>query len=610
MKKNPIFIHSLFRAGSTYLFSVFRQSESEYYTYQEPLHELTVWAAKNTPEVLNVDHGSEKALQLRHPVLKGGYFKELIAVWPSWKNSISEEVVYQNYFAPSGKNFGVELWRVLIDEAKFRPVIQECRTSGRIRAIKQALGGHHIYLWRNPWDQWWSYKIAEYFDLANRLIIHADNAPEPISYMLNSLSLEVYQGRDISGAFAFYRDRPLDSSASYLVFYMLWCLALREGLDHSDVLINIDALNDSIEYRKTLESDLRAFNIHGVDFSSCKAAQGFYSKSSQTFFKELEMRVHGWLIDGGWSYEQIKEIQNLRLQFEPEIWTDPLEKVSQSQLLAQVDRISQVALRYEGGLANQTRIQITAQQVSAALNAELDVVKLDLHNLHQASHNNWTQWQQSKTQEENTLKQLEQAKAELKQAMETAQSCQIQMQSALARADQSEESTQKYLQDIKNLSINLDSLRQDLYKAHQDNNYNYSISELRLEQLNELYRSKSWRITAPLRWAMRKLRMLRQFRIKILIKELVKKLLRKLVPYVVARPMLKSFAISLVYRLGVADRLKRFIQIAPKSSILNVLISEEVVDFRLQLQRGQPVNGVNSNKKTPLEAYLTRGQDR
>ena len=43
MKEAPIFIHSLFRSGSTYLFSLLRRSP-EVYCYSM-MHELVAWAA-------------------------------------------------------------------------------------------------------------------------------------------------------------------------------------------------------------------------------------------------------------------------------------------------------------------------------------------------------------------------------------------------------------------------------------------------------------------------------------------------------------------------------------------------------------------------------------
>lgn len=159
-KLQPVFIHSLFRAGSTYLFKVFRRSYHGYRVYQEPLHEITAFSVED-PQRLLCGFGDKETRINRHPELTKGYFQELFEAWPAWRENIVEEIVYRSYFACNEAEAGIEFWQSLIDASKGRPVFQECRTSCRIGVIKKSLAGTHIYLWRNPWDQWWSYKIND-----------------------------------------------------------------------------------------------------------------------------------------------------------------------------------------------------------------------------------------------------------------------------------------------------------------------------------------------------------------------------------------------------------------------------------------------------------------
>ncbi|MGQ9797531.1 MAG: hypothetical protein ACUVR9_14345, partial [Desulfosoma sp.] len=158
MEKSPIFIHSLFHSGSTYLSHVFRRSPCGYWCYQEPLHEA-VYFAKNDPTILLRGFGEEDLNLYRHPRLDKPYFQELLDVWPAWKDTLDQSAIYDAYFPAPGQDFGIGYWQALVNAAQGRPVFQECRTSGRIGAIKARLGGYHIYLWRNPWDQWWSYEV-------------------------------------------------------------------------------------------------------------------------------------------------------------------------------------------------------------------------------------------------------------------------------------------------------------------------------------------------------------------------------------------------------------------------------------------------------------------
>src|SRR5271168_1053815 len=80
----PIFVHSMWRCASTYLFNVFRRSPQRYFAYQEPIHEVTVTSAANPRHLL--EFLSEKmAGELRHPILEKPYFQEIFEVHDHWK---------------------------------------------------------------------------------------------------------------------------------------------------------------------------------------------------------------------------------------------------------------------------------------------------------------------------------------------------------------------------------------------------------------------------------------------------------------------------------------------------------------------------------------------
>lgn len=49
--------------------------------------------------------------------------------------------------------------------------------------LKQQYSSVHIYLWRNPWDQRWSYQINDCFDTATHAIINAYNPPQIIALL-------------------------------------------------------------------------------------------------------------------------------------------------------------------------------------------------------------------------------------------------------------------------------------------------------------------------------------------------------------------------------------------------------------------------------------------
>lgn len=350
---SPVFIHSLFRSGSTYLFDVFRRSARGYWCYQEPLHENAFWF-REEPERLSSELGSEKRSHLRHPAALRPYYQELQETWPAWKDSITAEAIYDGYFADPDTDIGIPYFRSLIEAAKGRPVFQECRTSGRIGEIRRQLNGFHIYLWRNAWDQWWSYKVGPYFDLVNQIILTAPGRPPEVELLLDATGLGERDQTGLAESFARFSDSPGTSEKSYLGHYMLWCIGLREGSRHAHLLLNIDRLSDSNNHREEICATLASAGIEGIDFHDCQVPQSTYSEQEKILFRQLENQVHQWLIEGGWSEAELENILSIRQKFEPEIWKEPENKLNGNFLAEQASRARALSMRYETTLAETT----------------------------------------------------------------------------------------------------------------------------------------------------------------------------------------------------------------------------------------------------------------
>jgi hypothetical protein len=342
MESKPIFIHSLFRAGSTYLFHVFRRSDTGYWCYQEPLHELSYYS-KEDRDLLLSEKG-EKMVQLRHPSLGDPYFLELYKVADDCLGSLSEESVYDAYFAMGSLDSGIGFWRSLIHAAHARPVIQECRTSGRISTIKSALGGFHLYLWRNPWDQWWSYKVDRYFDLTSQLFINSPHHPGVIALLRQEIDFKPLNQGDIEDRKQWFMKHPLSPEDSYLVFYVLWLLGLQQGTEHGDLLINIDRLGGSQGYRHQVAENLADNGITNIDFSDCSIPQTTYSSFDREFFQSIEEKAHALFLSSGMSREEIDRLQAIRQEYEPECWGLPMEDASAAAILRDAQRARSLAI--------------------------------------------------------------------------------------------------------------------------------------------------------------------------------------------------------------------------------------------------------------------------
>src|ERR1700761_3229311 len=92
---SPIFIHSLFRSGSTYLFHKFRSTDN-FYCYQEPCNEALIDLDRN-PDGFMKSPGYDSRL-LRHPTLTAPYFYESYCIRDRLKGLFKKSFSYEDYF--------------------------------------------------------------------------------------------------------------------------------------------------------------------------------------------------------------------------------------------------------------------------------------------------------------------------------------------------------------------------------------------------------------------------------------------------------------------------------------------------------------------------------
>lgn len=298
----PVWIHSLFRAGSTYLLNVFRRSDQGYYCYQEPENEFLVHL-DGEPEML-LTMGAEKARALRHPMAADpAYFREFYQIRDKLAGLFRASFCYDDFFIDPGLGLPADqrvYFQTLIDRAMGRPVLQLCRSAGRIRALKEALGGIHLHMWREPRNQWWSYKVNDYFDATLQRIYNAVRLPAVLAAAGDACRVPGFQSDDLIEAFDFARRRPLASEANYFAFYALWLYAFREFEAGADGTIGIDRLSVDAAYRDEIRDRLHRLGVTGIDLSDCAVPRAVFTVEEADFYREIEKRVQGLFLRHGY----------------------------------------------------------------------------------------------------------------------------------------------------------------------------------------------------------------------------------------------------------------------------------------------------------------------
>ncbi|WP_156782115.1 hypothetical protein [Acidihalobacter aeolianus] len=242
----PIFIHSLFRSGSTWIFEKFRASPAGYWCYQEPYHEALLQLNTNPESLLS--YSEETALSLRHPSMTAPYFREFYDIKEKLTGKFDKCISYDSFFDPQTCPAIFPYTETLIAEAKGNPVLQCCRSFGRVTPLKEQFGGTHILLWRDPVNQWLSYQINDYFDATSLAIINAQNPPVIIQRLRQEIGFNEVHAENVQSEFAAFSEASLDAGQKYLIFYGLWLYHLLENQPLCEAEINLDMLSRSEEY--------------------------------------------------------------------------------------------------------------------------------------------------------------------------------------------------------------------------------------------------------------------------------------------------------------------------------------------------------------------------
>lgn len=278
--QRPIFIHSQFRTGSTYLWNKFRQ-DRENCCYYEPFHQDLVKLEPRRPHLWSHDQATTRSM--RHPDLDKNYlaeYEQLLTAGqtgvPFFKKSFSFDDFCNNGSNPEQKQY---LDFLIARAGSKRPVFKFTRSSLRIRWFTMNYpDALHIYLVRNPRDQFQSYLLMdreneEHIFLVMDLIAAGVNKQQPpFCYLAAKVPLLEYHADSFDMEHAVY-SRLLNCYSPeqrYFIFSVIWFQALLVNARHAGLVININLLQDSAAYRGTVSRKISEQGAGAPDFSDCR----------------------------------------------------------------------------------------------------------------------------------------------------------------------------------------------------------------------------------------------------------------------------------------------------------------------------------------------------
>lgn len=162
-----------------------------------------------------------------------------------------------------------------------------------------------------------------------------------------------------------------------------------------------------------------------------------------------------------------------------------------------------------------------------------------------------------------------------------AQNAEVRAQNAEVRAQEAEDRVHSLSSSLAEANKNLGAARQELHQVHQANNHHWQVAETRQKNLDAVYSSWSWRVTAPMRWGgamvLRPVATARTFANWVICNgiETFQRPLSKLMAYVLRRPQLSCRINQVLLRypalhqqlVGVAHRAGVVAAVQPTHSV-------------------------------------------
>jgi hypothetical protein len=296
-----VFLHGGWRCGSTYVWSKFRQLQQTV-CYYEPFHEILATCSSR-----KVRRDGPNSWNSRHPALSRPYRHEYLPLLGWFGRGVRgyrDDLAVGRFF-PSHSGIGPEVRYLsgLLEHATRtgkQPVLGFSRSLARAALIKQALGGYHVVIRRNPVQQWLScrsYRVTDrsvYFELCHLLKLALAPQRSPAGRFASHLGLpRLPAGRPFQRQYELLREAlwPWSDEFSYRAFLGATLLSYEAAIPEADLLIDIDRLSEAAAYRQSVTAALREQTGLEVTFDDCHSGAAHDPKATPVDFARVQTEV-------------------------------------------------------------------------------------------------------------------------------------------------------------------------------------------------------------------------------------------------------------------------------------------------------------------------------
>jgi hypothetical protein len=269
---DAIFIHAMWRTGSTYLWTKFREQVA-YRAYYEPLNEALLYAGNVARTLPDPDQTRRR---LRHPPLGRPYFDEYPLRAGGGLSGFDDRLPYSRYCLSAG-DLDVPLSGYiggLIAHARANeqiPVFQFNRSLLRSHWLRERFSGVHILVIRDPYDVWRSMRTQSLYFLAATCLILSENSAHPwIRPFARHWNPPSAGTHDLGKQFEYYESYAREAGNSLLpLFHAFYVYTIIHNAPIADVVIDMTQASSDASARAAMERALNASGIH-FDLSDCE----------------------------------------------------------------------------------------------------------------------------------------------------------------------------------------------------------------------------------------------------------------------------------------------------------------------------------------------------
>lgn len=301
-EKNLIFLHSLFRTGSTYFWSKFRK-QKHIACYYEPLNEQLLEEKRRV--------SCESAESLKHSFIKEGYFLEYIDKIKC-TNVLKQNIIIDEFcYIKSIKTIKKYINCLIKATSKKNVLFQFNRAALRTKWFKENYkDSTNIYIYRNFRDQWRSIidqkrKGNPYFIIMNLMIVSRSlwhDFMKPLDSAIHIPVLACTKGQTEKEKFQFNYNffynqlNYLSIEMHYLIHYYLWKICLAYNRKQADICIDMTKLNKDRSYRGSVQEVIANRTKLDIDFSDINLPRyenyGIGIMPMQCMEREVEHRLN------------------------------------------------------------------------------------------------------------------------------------------------------------------------------------------------------------------------------------------------------------------------------------------------------------------------------